>query len=250
MSLFNKCANFVFQIFVNIMNDTYIAAAKNALFKSLKFLLPLIFVLGFMVPAKAQFSIMLGGVYQNFTKDPKDSTGSRIFLFGLNPRVAYDIGQKMQVSVQSNLQYYAIWKYVENIPLEGISVSTTVPKPQTQNGLGVIEFSALYTYFFKGKNYSNGGLYVSGGPGMAVYIYKLSALGSASAFRNSRTDIQFDTRLGGQYHIPIGWVYLEGRFAPTIIKGQLAEKEQDFGSLYGVNLGIRYLLNRHPYCVD
>lgn len=197
--------------------------------------------------AKAQFSLMLGGVYQNYTGAAKDYP----FLIGFSPRVAFDIGERMQVSLNSNFEYPAKWEYRNNMRLEGVVLSTNVPVPVgAQFGLGVVEFSALYSYFLLGKNYSRAGLYASGGPGAAFYVSKLSGVSSRENFLNQHTDYLLDMRIGGQHTVAIGWVYLEGRLAPTLFSTGLPDGQEKPGALYGINLGVRYLLNRHPYCAD
>ncbi|RYD82376.1 MAG: hypothetical protein EOP53_03905 [Sphingobacteriales bacterium] len=208
--------------------------------------LALLFLLLMSVPAKAQFSLLFEPAFQKYTGAPKNYP----FLIGLNPRVAFDIKEKMQVSISSNIEYGARWQYKENMRLTGIVVSTFVPMPVDSFGLGVVEFSALYSYFLLGKNYTRGGLYISGGPGAVFYIGGTSGISSTEGFLGQHTDYVFDARLGGQYDITIGWLYLEGRFAPTLFSSGVESKIKKPGSLYGLNIGVRYLLNRHPYCTD
>lgn len=224
--------------------STYIPPLKNAFFRC-----SLAAALSFFCfsSASAQFSLMFGGVYQGYTGAPKGYP----FIIGINPRVAMDIGQRSQVSLQTTLAYPATWEYKNNLRLEGLVVSTYVPVPVGgKAGLGVVEFSALYSYYLLGKNFTKGGLYVSGGPGAAFYVSKLSGISSKENFLNQHTDYLLDMRLGGQYAVPIGWIYLESRLAPTIASTGLTEGEEKPGSLYGINLGMRFLLNRHPYCAE
>ncbi|MGZ5303433.1 MAG: hypothetical protein ACXWDO_04925, partial [Bacteroidia bacterium] len=121
--------------------STYIRLLKNAFGRLiLAFFLLMIYAL----PANAQFSLMFGGVYQGYTSAPKGYP----FIIGINPRIAMDIGQRSQISLQTTLAYPATWEYKNNLRLEGLVVSTYVPVPVGgKAGLGVVEFSALYSYY-------------------------------------------------------------------------------------------------------
>jgi hypothetical protein len=231
-------------VMIRFIPAAYICPVKNA-FRPLAAFLVLVFACA--NSAQAQFSLMFGPTYQQYTSAPKGYP----FVIGINPRLAFDIGQRSQVSIQSSLEYPARWEYRNNIRLTGVVLSTNVPVPAGKDfGLGMVEFSALYSYFLKGKNFTRGGLYVSGGPGAVIYVNKTSQFTSTEKFLGGHTDFVFDARIGGQYDISIGWMYLEGRIAPTLFSQGLEADQVKPGALYGVNLGVRFLLNRHPYCAD
>jgi hypothetical protein len=186
--------------------------------------------------ARAQFSVMIGGTLQNHTGAPKDYPD----LLGFSPRLTMDIGKKSQIGVYSGLSFPVTWK--------GEGAIKMPQKAPSSDGIGVLEFSTMYSYFFWHENFSNLSAYGSAGPGISYYNANFSTISGGIPHRCA--DVVLDLRAGVQGHITIGWLFFEGRVAPKVFSIHHVTEEKRYGPLTGINLGLRFLLNRHPYCAN
>lgn len=208
---------------------------KPGIYKHIKFLVPVL-ILFLSMQANAQFSVMVAGTLQKHTGAPDDYPN----LLGFSPRLTMDIGKKSQVGVYTGVAFPVTWP-------EGSGLK--IPrKAESSDGIGILEFSAMYSYFFLNKNFSNIAAYGSAGPGITYYNANFTTLTSGIPHRCA--DVVLDLRAGAQAHVAIGWLFLEGRIAPRAFSINHMTEEKRYGPLMGINLGMRFLLTRHPYCAN
>lgn len=194
----------------------------------------------------AQLSLMAGGEYAKGTK-----TGTAPLL-GFDGKLAVDIGKRWQVSFNGNQLKPVEWIYLKDVDLGYTRLSTQVPKPLTgAENLKINEFGLTGTYFLLGKNTSTAGVYASLGTGLRMY-HSVTSAGPDATEQTVRkaTDYFIDSRIGAQVNIAIGWLYVEGRYAPPVSARSMPEGyyPHAFNPYLGMNAGIRFLLNQHPQC--
>lgn len=165
-------------------------------------------------------------------------------LYGFNMRVALDFGAHSQISGGYTWHGPYEWKRIETDVHE---LRWNVPqKLHTTDNLRFNEWTFLYTNYFYGDNVTFSSLHASAG----LDVMKRSAdLGPSGAVRVKSNDFLLDMRIGADGHVGIGWLFFEARVAPRIYtstyNGGLPKMK---GPLFGINAGLRFLLNRHPRC--
>jgi hypothetical protein len=194
----------------------------------------LLLLLGLVLPARAQFSVMGAATLAKPMGAPKDYPS----LLGFSPRITMDISDKHQVGIYSGFSFPVTFRDGAVIP----------NKAEASKGLGVLEFSTMYSYFFWNNNFSDLAAYGSAGPGILYYNTNFTTI--TSGLPHKCADVVLDLRAGAQAHITIGWLFLEGRLAPRAFSINHETEEKHYGPLAGVNLGMRFLLNRHPLCTN
>jgi hypothetical protein len=168
-------------------------------------------------------------------------------LYGFGLKAALDFGAHSQVSVTK------VWESAyEWAPLgsEVVDIDWKVPKRIKSPAQSYGEWNASYTYFFEGDNVTFNSLYASVGPTLFMRSMGMpSKVDPNAEIMHSTMEYLLDIKIGAAAHIGLGWLFLEGRIAPRIYQQQLnGGLEPLKGPLYGLNTGIRFLINRHPRC--
>lgn len=190
--------------------------------------------------SSAQLSIMPAATYNRYLGQSKSDPS----LYGFNLTLGVDFGEKSQISAGYTWNSRYEWKRLET-PVHELNwnLPRRVDNP---NNMIIREWTFHYTYFFSGDNVTFTSFYASAGPSIMMRAQNGDPSGSIVQKRN---DYHLDMRVGATGHIGIGWMFIEGRIAPRVFSAQRNGGLPTWkGPLYGVNTGVRFLLNRHPRC--
>jgi hypothetical protein len=210
-----------------------------------KLLFSILSLLIFPLVLSAQLSIMPTGSWHTYVGNKEEPSYK-----GFNLKLALDWKARSQVGV--SYAWHSPYQW-QKTALFGTLETVTLPRKLDMAGNPKTrEASILYTYFFYGDNVSFTSAYFSVGPGMMMRNANLPSKADPNASAvNKQTSYLLDTRVGASAHIGIGWLFLETRLANTVAStNEGTDLLRPRGPIFGVNTGLRFLLNRHPRCIN
>lgn len=197
-------------------------------------------LLGLPLMSQAQLSLETGATWNRYMGQP----GSDPALYGFNLRVGSDFGERSQVMLGYTWHSQYTWQRLD-VPVH--ELQWKVPEKVKDPGKNTFrEMDIDYTYYFSGDNVTFTSYYATVGPAI---MFRTASEDPQGAVLQKQNDWHLDMRLGAAAHVGIGWLYLEGRVAPRMFSTRYnGGIDKLKGPLYGLNAGIRFLLNRHPRC--